>query len=359
MANLAERHDEEHNAQLADAEISRIMSALQKAEFKRSETGNARPAQTFKPRSLMEIAETARQQDEAEKAAHAAGEALDDTVDEMAAGSGDTPTDEKAPEPTGDNQSNGQQSAGIVNNASQDAGLEMPTAEPDELDPQDLPVTDAGAGADAGFDDGSDMGVGPVSPASPFETAQAAYDRGYGDGVAAGREAAEAELRATIGAEFEAKFADKIKAFETALIGLAKPQTVDTSSLSKSLRAAVIRLAAARTGEAIEEMPKLMVTRIESLADAVGKNVAAGKVFMHPDDCAAIAPVMAARQEPLMIEADLALQRGDIRIRFDGVEIDDLLDRRIGPSQPIASPSAEAAADQQAQTTPTDDEAAS
>ena len=63
-------------------------------------------------------------------------------------------------------------------------------------------------GGDAGFDDGSDMGVGPVSPASPFETAQAAYDRGYGDGVAAGSEAAEAELRATIGAEFEAKFAD-------------------------------------------------------------------------------------------------------------------------------------------------------
>ena len=56
MANLAEKHDEEHSAQLADAEISRILSAMQKAEFKRSETGNARPDQTFKPRSLMEIA---------------------------------------------------------------------------------------------------------------------------------------------------------------------------------------------------------------------------------------------------------------------------------------------------------------
>ena len=37
--------------------------------------------------------------------------------------------------------------------------------------------------------------VGLASPTSPFETAQAAYDRGYADGVAAGREAAEAELR--------------------------------------------------------------------------------------------------------------------------------------------------------------------
>jgi len=376
MANLAEKHDEEHSAQLADAEISRILSALQKAEFKRSETGNARPDQTFKPRSLMEIAETARQQDEAakaaaitaeiaaHKAAHAADEAIDDTVDDMAAGSGHAPPDDKAPEPTGDDQLNEQQSADVLDHASQDTGLEMPTAESDAPNPMDPSATDASMGVDAGVeneaDNGADNGFGPASPTSPFETAQAAYDRGYAGGVAAGREAAEAELRATIGAEFEAKFADKISAFETALIGLAKPQTVDTGALSRSLQAAVIRLAAARTGAAIDEMPELMVARIESLADAAGKNVAAGQVFMHPDDCAVIAPVMAARQEPVMIEADLALQRGDIRIRFDGMEIDDLLDRRIGLSQPVASPLAETAADQQAQTPPTaDDEAES
>jgi len=376
MANLAEKHDEEHSAQLADAEISRILSALQKAEFKRSETGNARPDQTFKPRSLMEIAETARQQEEAakgaaitaeiaaHKAAHAADEAIDDTVDDMAAGSGHAPPDDKAPEPTGDDQSNEQQSAGVLDHASQDAGMEMPTAESDAPNLLDPSATDASMGADSGVENEADNGVGngfgPASPTSPFETAQAAYDRGYADGVAAGREAAEAELRATIGAEFEAKFADKISAFETALIGLAKPQTVDTGALSRSLQAAVIRLAAARTGAAIDEMPELMVARIESLADAAGKNVAAGQVFMHPDDCAVIAPVMAARQEPVMIEADLALQRGDIRIRFDGMEIDDLLDRRIGLSQPVASPLAETAADQQAQTPPTaDDEAES
>ena len=380
MANLAEKHDEEHNAQLADAEISRILSALQKAEFKRSETGNARPDQTFKPRSLMEIAETARQQDEAakaaaitaeiaaHKAAHAADEAIDDTVDDMAAGSGHAPPDDKALEPTGDDQSNEQQSAGVLDHASQDAGMEMPTAESDAPNLLDPSATDASMAADSGVeneadngaDNGVGNGVGPASPTSPFETAQAAYDRGYAGGVAAGREAAEAELRATIGAEFEAKFADKISAFETALIGLAKPQTVDTGALSRSLQAAVIRLAAARTGAAIDEMPELMVARIESLADAAGKNVAAGQVFMHPDDCAVIAPVMAARQEPVMIEADLALQRGDIRIRFDGMEIDDLLDRRIGLSQPVASPLAETAADQQAQTPPTaDDEAES
>jgi len=267
MANLAEKHDEEENAQLADSEISRVLSALQKAEFKRSETGNERPDLTFKPRSLMEIAETARQQDEAAKAAaittqtatHKAAHVADEAVDEMAVGSGDTPTDDKAPELTGDNQSSGQQSTDVVDYASQDAGLKMQPTEPDESDPQDLLVPDAGEGADAGFDNGTDNGFDSGSPTSSFETAQTAYDRGYGDGVTAGREAAEAEIRVAIEAEFEAKFADKIKAFETALIGLAKPQTVDTGALSRSLQAAVIRLAAARTGTAIDEMPELMV----------------------------------------------------------------------------------------------------
>ena len=92
---------------------------------------------------------------------------------------------------------------------------------------------------------------------------------------AAGREAVEAELRTTIEAEFEAKLADKISAFETALTALAKPQAVDTSALSASLQAAVVRLAAARTGAAIDQLPELIVTRIEHLADTAGKHVAA------------------------------------------------------------------------------------
>ena len=47
------------------------------------------------------------------------------------------------------------------------------------------------------------MVMARLRKSSPFETAQTAYDRGYADGVVAGREAAEAELRATIEAEFD------------------------------------------------------------------------------------------------------------------------------------------------------------
>ena len=60
MVNLAEKHDEENGAQLADAEISRILTALNTAEFKRSDRANARPDQSFKPRSLMALQSSSR-----------------------------------------------------------------------------------------------------------------------------------------------------------------------------------------------------------------------------------------------------------------------------------------------------------
>ena len=87
-------------------------------------------------------------------------------------------------------------------------------------------------------------------------------------------------------------------------------------------------MAAARTGAAIDQLPKLMVTRIENLADAAGKHVSKGHVFMHPDDCAVIAPIMETRQDQFKIEPDPELYRGDIRIRFDGMDISDIADLR-------------------------------
>jgi flagellar biosynthesis/type III secretory pathway protein FliH len=97
---------------------------------------------------------------------------------------------------------------------------------------------------------------------------------------------------------------------------------------------AVIKLAAARIGMAIDEMPEIILKRIDALAETAGKKAGDGQVIMHPDDCAVIAPIIAARPASLIIEANAALQRGDIRIRFDGIELDDLIDQRLTQSKP-------------------------
>ena len=326
MVNLAEKHDDADSVQLADAEISRILSALHHAEFKKSETQNARVDQTFKPRSLMEIAEEARQQDETAKAT---AEAAKQPLEQIEKAQDATPAGDLEPS--------------MATSYAPEMQPEMPTVGDDgktktpDADEQPNPAAmtvDAAASTDVGNAADSENAEAQATPTSPFETAQAAYDRGHAEGVTAGRAATENELRVEIQAETEANFADRVSAFETALMALAKPQSVDIELLSQSMQEAVIKLAAARIGMAIDELPEIMRTRIDELAESAGKKAADGRVIMHPDDCALIAPIIAARPESLMIEANAALQRGDICIRFDGIELDDLIDQRLTQSKP-------------------------
>ena len=330
MVNLAEKHDDTDSVQLADAEISRILSALHHAEFKKSETQNARVDQTFKPRSLMEIAEAARQQDEAAKAAtEAAKQALEQTETAQDTEHDTAPADDLEPPMATAHAPELQHQMPAVDDAGQ-----TPTPDAAEQPNPAASAGDSAASTDIVTASDSENAAAQATPTSPFETAQAAYDRGHAEGLTAGWTAAEDELRVAIQAETEANFADRVSAFETALIALAKPQSVDVELLSQSMQAAVIRLAAARIGMAIDELPEIMLTRIDALAEAAGKKAAAGQVIMHPDDCAVIAPIIAARPDPLVIEANAALQRGDIRIRFDGIELDDLIDQRLNQSKP-------------------------
>ena len=347
MVNLAEKHTEDSKAQLADAEISRILTALNTAEFKRSEKANARPDKNFKSRSLMEIAETAQKKDKvAQNAEKSAGTAIIDVVPEDAelqsdqVNSDDNFQDDDADlridtadstarvtaMPAGQVVSDaGPDSAGSLDATTSDAPQPLLKTPSGSNEP---PARDVSVSGDTAHSGDKHDHVDQMAQTSPFETAQAAYDRGYIDGGVAGREKVETELRAIIEAEFETKLAEKIGAFESALTALAKPQTSDINSLSLSLQAAVVRLAAARVGTAIDELPELMMTRIQNLAEVAGKNVSAGHIFMHPDDCAVIAPIMATRQDQVKIEADPALYRGDVRIRFDGIDISDIADLR-------------------------------
>jgi flagellar biosynthesis/type III secretory pathway protein FliH len=329
MVNLAEKIDDADSVQLADSEISRILSALNHAEFKKSETQNARVDQTFKPRTLMEIAEDARLQDEAAEAA----KEFDQTETAQDTEQDTVPADDLEPPVATAQAPEMQPQAQPEMPAAGDAG-KIPT--PDAVE-QLNPAASAGdlaASTDVGIAADSENALAEATPTSPFETAQAAYDRGYAEGVTAGRTAAENELRVTIQAETEANFADRVSAFETALKALAKPQSVDIKLLSQSMQDAVIKLAAARIGMAIDEMPEIILERIDALAETAGKKAGDGQVIMHPDDCAVIAPIIAERPASLIIEANAALQRGDIRIRFDGIELDDLIDQRLTQSKP-------------------------
>jgi len=160
MVNLAEKHDDVDSVQLADAEISRILSALHHAEFKKSETQNARVDQTFKPRSLMEIAEEARQQDEAAKAT---AEAAKQPLEQI----------EKAQDatPTGDLEPLMETSyAPEMPSVGDDGQTKTPDAA-EQPNPAAMAV-DAVASTDIGNAADSENAAAQATPTSPFETAQ-------------------------------------------------------------------------------------------------------------------------------------------------------------------------------------------
>ena len=63
MIDAVKMDVEEQSGHLAESEVARLLAVLQNAEFKRSETRNITKDNSFKPRSLMEIAIEAQQRD--------------------------------------------------------------------------------------------------------------------------------------------------------------------------------------------------------------------------------------------------------------------------------------------------------
>ena len=334
MVNLAKKTVDDENLHLEDAEISRILSTLASAEFKKSEDRNARLDQTFKPRTLMEIAEAIEHQNRQTKNQ---SEDSNDTKDLQDANESRNETILEKDPPDNVSSQNEEVNGLRPITSNEVSSLENDLPENEEVSGL-MPLTSKDVSEVA--DDKNELSEKDLSseegkPASPFETAKAAHQRGYEEGIIVGREAAEKELRASSKAEAEAKISEKMKVFESTLAGLVKPKSIDTKLLSESIKAAILRLAAARIGTVIDEFPERMIDRIESLADSAGKKLTSGQVFLNAEDFAVIAPAIKEFQEPLDIKESVDLNRGDIRIKFDGMEIEDLFTDRLAPTETV------------------------
>ena len=164
--------------------------------------------------------------------------------------------------------------------------------------------------------------------AADFETVTAAFERGKAEGIVAGREAGIAETKAAADASAQANLADKIASFEAALAALTKPQALQAEDLSRSIHAAILKLASQRAGQQIEEMPKNFLARIEALVASIGQKMNAGSVHINADDYTVMLPYLADTHLDFVAEPDLA--RGDIILKFGGVELHDIAETRLG-----------------------------
>jgi len=353
---------EEHSGHLAEGEVARLISVLQKAEFKRSETGNFKKNNTFKPRSLMEIAIDAQKRDAeieaAKQAEEAAAEAERREIVKAHSESADDGTiiedgqiDKDADAQAGDARSiadDDQREAAaatiepamaVAATATGDASGQAPVEElAGQPGAETADITNTA--------DTTDMvDTGGAQVASNFETVIAAFERGKAEGIVEGRAAAVAETKAAAEAAAQDKLAAAVKLFEDGLAALAKPQALQAETLSRSIQTAILKLANQRAGQQIDEMPEAFLTRIEKLATSIGQKMATGKLLINAEDYAAMKPHL--QNAALDFVADSTMARGDIILKFDGVELHDIAEQRVGSSygEPVTDSTADGTTD--------------
>ena len=367
MVHTVKMDSEERGSHLAENEVARLLSVLQNAEFKRSETRNIIKDGGFKPRSLMEIAVEAQQRDAEIEAVKQSEEALAVAKRAEAALAGTAQVGN--PENPNDTVLNNQESAidknsdgasifadGAEDLRLQTASLDNPQSPIVDAHPnlmqdmkpdvrsddksQDLSSDSANRALtndslandvikhDPVADDNNGDADKGAQIATNFETVTAAFERGKAEGIIAGREEGIAETIAAAEEEAQSNLADKIAAFEAALVALVKPQALQAEDLSRSIHAAILKLASQRAGQQIDEMPTNFLARIEALVISIGQKMAAGKIHINADDYKVMLPYLADAHFNFVAEPSLA--RGDIILKFAGVELHDIAESRLG-----------------------------
>jgi flagellar assembly protein FliH len=90
-----------------------------------------------------------------------------------------------------------------------------------------------------------------------------------------------------------------------------------------------VRIAGSLIGPAYQADPTLLQALVAEALDAVGGAQRSVEVRLHPDDIAALAPLLGLMAEGTRLVPDLSLSRGDLRVHAEAVRIDGTLDARL------------------------------
>ena len=89
-----------------------------------------------------------------------------------------------------------------------------------------------------------------------------------------------------------------------------------------------VRIAGALVGRAYQTDPVLLQELATTALDAVGGSQREVELRLHPDDIAALTPVLAMTAHT-RLTADTSLSRGDLRVHAESVRIDGTLEARL------------------------------
>ena len=321
---------------LEDSEIARIMKLVSGSGYKKSEDAPTRKKQEFKPRSLVEIAMEAQKkldnEDKNLKNESLQTEGVKQTKD----------TDKNGDEPVKAS------SAEIEEKDSEQ--IESPSSLPGN---NDIELADEQIGLNAAIPSDNDAAISsqnaessitePIADSSEGDqseessipdnieayTAQSTdeltvqYNKGYKDGIEAGKNEREIEL--------QEKFSTQLSILDALISNFTKNNYADTELLEKDIRTTILSLASERAGFAIKEMPEHFVKRIDTLISRVGTSSKNPIIKLNKADLNHVEMVKEKSEtlSKFTFSEDETLNHGDVAICLGGIEIEDIIEKRI------------------------------
>ena len=321
---------------LEDSEIARIMKLVSGSGYKKSEDAPTRKKQEFKPRSLVEIAM------EAQKKLDNEDKNLKNEVLQTEGVKQTKDTDKNGDEPVNAS------SAEIEEKDSEQ--IEPPPSLPGN---NDIELADEQIGLNAAIPSDNDAPISsqnaessitePIADSNEGDqseessipdnieayTAQSTdeltvqYNKGYKDGIEAGKNEREIEL--------QEKFSTQLSILDALISNFTKNNYADTELLEKDIRTTILSLASERAGFAIKEMPEHFVKRIDTLISRVSTSSKNPIIKLNKADLNQVEMVKEKSEtlSKFTFSEDETLNHGDVAICFGGIEIEDIIEKRI------------------------------
>ena len=179
--------------------------------------------------------------------------------------------------------------------------------------PLDVVVSDAAAEQEAP----------PLVPPT-LDEIQAIEDAAYREGLERGL----AEGHADGFAQGQSEVRRLAAQMEGILDNFSRPLDRLENEVVAALSELAVRIAGALVGRAYQTDPVLLQELATSALDAVGGSQREVELRLHPDDIAALTPVLAMTAHT-RLTADTSLTRGDLRVHAESVRIDGTLEARL------------------------------
>ncbi|WP_213685034.1 FliH/SctL family protein [Roseicyclus sp.] len=311
---------QQDKAPLDEGEINRLIAAARAETYRPSDTPLHPTGDTFRPKSLLDLALLRR---DAEKADALAAAAQSSEASQTIIGPGQGLGDEDIASAVADTRGFGIEDAVLAEGPpqdQQDLGIDHISTAEDQATLQ--PASDA-------------VVTDPIPAEAPPATLDGSEmrDQIRAEAFAAGRAEAEAEA--------EARLSTAVETLAAAAHAFQHPTAEMMASLRAEITEAVLKLASDRAGLEIDTIPDAFVERIETLADRIHGQATQAVLRLNPEDHEAIAALIAGSDSlaSMRVVTSAELSRGDVDLVVDGLRISD---RILG--QPARRKTARAAA---------------